>query len=232
MPINDEQAKSIKEQILKQVEQLPEEKREQIKQYILSMNNEELEAFLKKNAEMQQGREDPTSGQDEESPESGEPKCIMCLIAGKKIESLIIYEDEDYLAALEINPFSRGHTILIPKKHLAESKLLPSKALTLAKKIGNHLIKKLEAENFEINTSDELKHAIINIIPVYKGEKINYQRKPAKKEELKELKEKIGQMIKKPRVKREKKRAEDKEKSKSEDKNQEKKLLKYNRRIP
>lgn len=228
MPINDEQAKTIKEQILKQVEQLPEDRREQIKQYILGLDNAGLEEFLKKNQEAQgRSSNDDGSSESEEDSSPGS-SCIMCSISSKKIESMIIYEDKDYLAALEINPYSKGHTILIPKKHLEEAKLLPSKIFTIAKKIGNYLIKKLEAESFQINTSEDLKHAIVNIIPIYKGEKINFQRKPAKKEELQELKQKIGELKKRvstPRVKKDKS-------TKETEKKVEKKLPNYPRRIP
>jgi histidine triad (HIT) family protein len=194
MPITGEQAKSIKEQILKQVENFPEDKREEIKSYVHSMNNEQLEEFVIKNrlvkpaAEAAEGKEGTKKLQGSE--------CIYCLIASKQIESFAIYEDKDYLAVLEINPFSQGHTILIPKRHIKETKSLKAKAFTIANKIGKHLIKQLKAEDFQLSSSDELKHAIINIVPIYKNQKITYERKPAKKQELQELAIKIGEVKK------------------------------------
>ena len=128
----------------------------------------------------------------------------MCLISSKNIESLAILEDKDYIGVLDINPLSEGHTILIPKKHLKESKLLKSKAFTTAKKIGKHLVKKLNAENYQINTSDELGHAIINIIPLYKDKKINTKREPADKKKLQETAIKIGKIEKIIKVKTDK----------------------------
>jgi len=237
MPINDEQAKTIKEQILKQVEQLPEDKREQIKQYILGLNNEQLEEFLKKNAEAQKASGNSQEpGQEQESAEEGAEgqgltgkECIVCMLSSKKIESFIIYEDPDYLAALEINPYSKGHTILIPKKHLEETKSLKPRALILARKIGKFLIKKLGAESFQLTSSEDLKHAIVNIIPVYKNEKLTYQRKAADKKELAELKANIGELKVKPRKPRTKKDTKEtiRDSGKSE-----KKFPQYPRRIP
>ena len=231
MPLTDEQAKQVKEQILKQVESFPEDKKAQIKSYIEPMNNQELEEFLIKNKMI------PQEGQEAQDPNSEGSiqgtQCIMCSLANKKIESLVIYEDKDYLAALEINPYTKGHTILIPKKHIEEAKTLKNKALSLANRIGKHLIKKLESEDYEITTTDDLKHAVINIIPKYPGEKLDYQRKPAKKEELKETQEKIGLIkarIYKPRQPRAKKEST-KDPSKS-NKHAEKKLPQFNRRIP
>ena len=43
--------------------------------------------------------------------------CIFCKIINKEISAEIVYEDENFLAFLDINPRSRGHTQVIPKNH-------------------------------------------------------------------------------------------------------------------
>ncbi len=43
--------------------------------------------------------------------------CIFCKIVKGEIPSYKVYEDENYLAFLDINPQSPGHTQVIPKKH-------------------------------------------------------------------------------------------------------------------
>jgi len=43
--------------------------------------------------------------------------CIFCKIAKGEIPSYKVWEDENYLAILDIHPIKRGHTLLIPKKH-------------------------------------------------------------------------------------------------------------------
>ena len=64
MPLTDEQAKSIKEQLFKQVDNFPEDKKEQVRKYIEDMNNEELEQFLIKNKQMQgESQENETEGE-------------------------------------------------------------------------------------------------------------------------------------------------------------------------
>lgn len=180
MSLTNEQAKSIKEQLLKQANSLPEEQKEQIKSYITSMNNEQLEEFLKKNQMTAQKGAAKGNG------------CIFCSVANKQIEAFAIYEDKDYLAVLEIKPFSRGHAILIPKKHVKDTKSLKAKAFSIANKIGKHLVKRMDAESFQINTAAEMNHAIIDIIPIYKGVPLNYERKPIEKKSLQELAIKIG----------------------------------------
>jgi len=43
--------------------------------------------------------------------------CIFCKIINKEIPAHIVYEDNNFLAFLDINPQSPGHTQIIPKKH-------------------------------------------------------------------------------------------------------------------
>ena len=43
--------------------------------------------------------------------------CIFCKIVAGKIPCHKVYEDEDFLAFLDINPLSPGHALVIPKKH-------------------------------------------------------------------------------------------------------------------
>jgi len=209
MPITDDQAKSIKQQLLKQVESFPEDKRDEIKEYIVGLNNPQLEEFLIKNKLMKEDgtMENPTPQKKVELPPGTNPDCIYCLLGNKAMNSLPIYEDKDYLGVLEIKPLSPGQIVLIPKKHVKETQALKSKAFAVADKIGKHLVKQLQAETFQISSSDELKHAIINIIPVYKGKELDKKRPQANQKDLQEISIKIGQMKpteKKPRTKKEK----------------------------
>lgn len=43
--------------------------------------------------------------------------CIFCKIVKGEVPCHKIYEDENVLAFLDINPASRGHTLVLPKKH-------------------------------------------------------------------------------------------------------------------
>jgi histidine triad (HIT) family protein len=45
------------------------------------------------------------------------PDCIFCKIAKGEIGAEKVYEDENFLAFLDIRPLSPGHTLVIPKKH-------------------------------------------------------------------------------------------------------------------
>lgn len=43
--------------------------------------------------------------------------CIFCKIVGGKIPCYKVYEDKEVLSFLDINPYSIGHILIIPKKH-------------------------------------------------------------------------------------------------------------------
>jgi len=70
--------------------------------------------------------------------------CIFCKIVKGEIPSFKVYEDDRVLAFEDINPISKGHTLIIPKKHaeniweLAEEDLV---AVQKASKKVAHAIK-------------------------------------------------------------------------------------------
>ena len=43
--------------------------------------------------------------------------CIFCQIVNGGLPSYKVYEDENVLAFLDIHPVTKGHTLVIPKKH-------------------------------------------------------------------------------------------------------------------
>ncbi len=44
--------------------------------------------------------------------------CVFCGIVEGNIPAHVVYEDEDVIAFLDANPVSKGHTLLVPKKHV------------------------------------------------------------------------------------------------------------------
>jgi|SRR3989344_405806 len=186
--LSEEQAKNIKEQIISQIDSwhATEQQKQEAKKQIQEMPTKELEAFLIKNKLIKSGQESKETEQEKQS--ETKHQCPFCLIVGKKISSHIIDENKTSLAVLEINPLSKGHTLVISKKHQAIEKI-PSQAFTLAKKISRKLKLKLKPENISIQSAELFQHGAINIIPVYKG--IELKKYSASQNELKEIQEKL-----------------------------------------
>lgn len=78
--------------------------------------------------------------------------CIFCKIISGEISSFKVYEDEQVLAFLDINPVNPGHTLVVPKKHFANIEEADEATLyqviKAVKKIGLSLKKKLAAPGY------------------------------------------------------------------------------------
>jgi histidine triad (HIT) family protein len=106
---------------------------------------------------------------------SEQQECIFCKIAGKEVESFIVAETDKWLSFLDINPASAGHTLIIPKKHIPVTPLIPKedykKACSLIKGISAGFLKGLKARGSTIFVANgyaagqKAPHAIIHVIP-------------------------------------------------------------------
>jgi histidine triad (HIT) family protein len=164
--LSEQQAENIKTQLFQQLENLPEEKRKLLKDNIEAMSPQELEEFLIKNNLMKN------------------QSCIFCSIVKKEMPSFIITEDEQSIAVLEINPVSKGHTLIVPKEHTQD---ITKKPFELTEKISNKIKGALKPKKILIEPVNLFGHEVINIIPVYKDETINSQKNKASQEELQEI---------------------------------------------
>ena len=68
-------------------------------------------------------------------------ECLFCKIIKKEIPSEIIYEDEDILAFLDINPTTNGDTLIIPKTHYQDVFQVPDDVLGKINNISKKLYK-------------------------------------------------------------------------------------------
>jgi histidine triad (HIT) family protein len=185
--IPKEQSEEIKKQLLEQVGNLPNENKEQIKEYIKGLDEKGLEEFLKKNKiKIANSESGEISVEDLEKP--SEQECIFCLIIKNKVPSYKITETKKEIAILEINPLSKGHSIILPLEHTTMEKL-PKSALLLAQKIAKKIKKKLKPEDIKIETSSLMGHAMINIIPLYKDTLLKKIKENEK--DLKQLQSKL-----------------------------------------
>lgn len=171
--LNKEQAKDVRKQLIEQINStFPEDKKAPAISQIKSMNNEQLEQFLQQNNLTDQPKDQ---------------KCVFCSIIFGDLSSHKIAENEKAVAVLEINPISKGHSIIIPKEHLASRKEFPDEVLLLADKIKARIQKKLKPKEVEVSTQNLFGHEIMNLLPVYNNEDINSERKKADEKELQEL---------------------------------------------
>jgi len=107
--------------------------------------------------------------------------CLFCKIANKDIKAEIIYENENCVGFLDVNPHSMGHTVVIPKNHSEnildiDDKDLQNLCLTV-KKVTVMLQKALNPDGFTIGINhgefagQAIKHIHVHIMPRHKGDK-------------------------------------------------------------
>ena len=56
--------------------------------------------------------------------------CPFCRIALGKAAASIVYEDEDVLAFMDLNPVNVGHTLVVPRRHWENIYEVPEETLT------------------------------------------------------------------------------------------------------
>lgn len=103
--------------------------------------------------------------------------CVFCEIVKGNIPSKKVYEDDDYLAILDISQTTKGHTLVMPKKHYENILEMPSaeagKLMEISQCLANKIVKSLNAKGCNIlnNTNEvagqSVMHTHIHIIPRY-----------------------------------------------------------------
>tara|TARA_A100001015_G_scaffold176929_1_gene196784 strand:+ start:12473 stop:12898 length:426 start_codon:yes stop_codon:yes gene_type:complete len=101
--------------------------------------------------------------------------CLFCRIVEKKIPAEIVFENEEVLAFLDIQPIVKGHVLLIPKMHCEQLLDLPSASyeplMAGAKRIAMAQTRALGADgvnwmqNSGAAAGQEIFHFHIHLIP-------------------------------------------------------------------
>jgi len=112
-------------------------------------------------------------------------KDVFCKIIDGEIPSTKVYEDDEVLAILDISQTTRGHTLVLPKKHYDSFLSCPSdviaKVFAVARKIGQAEISILGAKGVNILTNcgeaagQTVMHFHVHVIPRYIGGEGGFQ---------------------------------------------------------
>ncbi len=107
--------------------------------------------------------------------------CLFCKMINKEVPADIIYEDNNAIGILDINPVAPGHTMVISKFHSENILNLPNDKIggifIAVKQVVAILNKSLESDNFTIGinhgkvSGQVIDHLHIHIIPRFKDDK-------------------------------------------------------------
>jgi len=130
-------------------------------------------------------------------------ECIFCRIAQKKIPCKMIYETDNAMAFLDINPGSSGHTLVIPKKHYDTIDIMPEDEVIDLFKVAIKVMKAVDKvikpdginlfQNNKLAAGQIVNHTHIHIFPRFRGDKIDFRwgRVPLDNEDMDRIAELI-----------------------------------------
>ncbi|MDY6774396.1 MAG: HIT family protein [Candidatus Nanohaloarchaea archaeon] len=104
--------------------------------------------------------------------------CPFCQIVEGEIESHMVHENETAMAFLDVNPVSKGHTLVVPKQHAEELSGLDredaEEVFGTVKDVAEALENALNPEGTNILQSNgeaagqEIPHMHVHVIPRYR----------------------------------------------------------------
>ncbi len=105
--------------------------------------------------------------------------CIFCKIIQGEIPAHKIYEDENSLAFLDINPRAKGHTVVIPKVHAATPLEMNegfAELFAAVKKTMKLIDDKLSPDGYNVGWNQKpaggqvVEHLHVHILPRWRGD--------------------------------------------------------------
>jgi len=124
-------------------------------------------------------------------------ECIFCKIVLGEIPSYKIYEDENFISFLDINPIMEGQVLLIPKEHFKGSifdldEKIYLELMKATKKISNILDKTFNPIKVGMIAEGlELDHVHVKLYPLKKEFGLKIMEPNPTNDELKQIQNKI-----------------------------------------
>jgi len=129
---------------------------------------------------------------------------IFSKIINREIPAYIVAEDDSNIAFLDINPVSKGHTLVVPKKEIDYVFDLDDETYTslnlFAKKVASAIKAVITCQRIGIAVVGiEVPHAHIHLIPLNSMSDFSFSKPKLQLsgEELKEISEKINKEFQK-----------------------------------
>ncbi|MGL4589229.1 MAG: HIT family protein [Mycoplasmatales bacterium] len=104
--------------------------------------------------------------------------CLFCKIINDELPSYKVYEDNDIVAFLDIFPNATGHTLIVPKKHVANffevDEEVYIKMFRVFKKLAKEYEEKLNIDGITMYENygfhQQVEHFHLHLLPVSKME--------------------------------------------------------------
>jgi histidine triad (HIT) family protein len=117
-----------------------------------------------------------------------DPDCIFCKILRGELPAEKVQEDAHTAAFMDINPWTRGHAVVIPKNHSVNLYDVPEEDLahvaSAAKRLALTMREKLHCDGVNLLQSSEraawqtIFHLHFHVIPRYDGDPLELPTRP------------------------------------------------------
>ncbi len=117
--------------------------------------------------------------------------CVFCMISNHEIPSHIVYENDKVIAFLDLTQATRGHTLVVPKKHFKNIFELDEEygkaVMDAVRFVSNKLKKALNPIGLNLINNNErplqsVDHFHIHLIPRYENDDFDIDFKDHSKE--------------------------------------------------
>ena len=113
--------------------------------------------------------------------------CVFCAIVAGEAPAIRIHETDDLLAILDIRPFTRGHTLVFPKRHVVDLTDTPSSTVAAMAVLGQRIAKAArvsglhaDGNNIAINDGNaafqSVFHIHLHVVPRHNGDKLSFAK--------------------------------------------------------
>lgn len=106
--------------------------------------------------------------------------CLFCQIVDGEVPSYTVYEDDETLAFLDVNPVSAGHTLVIPKRHAEHLTGMDERTteavFQTVNKVASAVETGLEPDGINLLQNNgkaagqEIDHVHVHVIPRFEGD--------------------------------------------------------------
>jgi histidine triad (HIT) family protein len=117
-----------------------------------------------------------------------DPDCIFCKIVAGELPARKVDEDEHTISFLDISPWTRGHSLVIPREHTRNLYTAPEEALlhtgVAAQRLALRMRDRLDCDGVNLLNSCEpaawqtVFHYHVHVIPRYDGDPLQTPGKP------------------------------------------------------
>jgi histidine triad (HIT) family protein len=118
----------------------------------------------------------------------GDRGCIFCAIIGGQAPAEVLFEDEETLVFMDINPANPGHTLVIPKRHVQDiygmDEDMAAAVMRAAVRVAKAIKRALQPDGINLVQSNEraggqeIFHFHVHIIPRWYGDGLRLARPP------------------------------------------------------